>query len=70
VELKSTPNITVIAAYPNMCLWIKKKEKYKKQANTTTITISRVTSEFVWKIGVFKTWKKRFKDYIKKINDT
>jgi hypothetical protein len=53
-----------------MCLWIKKKEKYKKQANTTTITISRVTSEFVWKIGVFKTWKKRFKDYIKKINDT
>jgi hypothetical protein len=66
-ELKSTPNVTVLAVYPNMCIWLNKKKIMKTRKDETTITISRVTSEFVQKMKVLKTWKKeRCKCYINK----
>jgi len=57
--------------YPNMCIWLRKQEKYKNKKDKTMITISRVTSEFIWKMDVFKDAKaKRWKCYIRNLNET
>jgi hypothetical protein len=71
-ELKSTPNITVIAMYPNICLWLKKQEKYenKQRRNYDYNFVSN--KQICMKNGCFLRRKEKgWKDYIKKnLNET
>jgi hypothetical protein len=57
--------------YLNMCIWLRKQEKYENKKDKTTITNSRVTSEFIWKMDVFKDAKaKTWKVYLRNLKET